>query len=331
MVRAFLLAIALLAPRTGIGYGQSTEPPSNLTAIVHAMETHTAGRDAQWLLELSNVVSASTLADIKQNLPSIVALSESSDPQLRGNALLILYGIAARQQTGLPENRRAMDPAGAELIVPYITRLAPRLTDDDTPCRSLSLLLFQTLTIIRPTPPELLTAALRVLQDQQSTQQTTDTTNKSPDRRAPSVGPQMLWVIIPAGATFQRDPGTGITEGSDSLEVQQAIVTFLRRSDQTTESLSESIRAIALAQAQNPKVNSALLHLLDSTDTTVVAALLRQLPRLIFTAQDFSSAKDRVLQLAGDPHCPLEVRDAAKVILPCWVNDRHKGLCPMGS
>lgn len=63
MVRAFLLAIALLA--AGYSSGQSTEGPSNLAAIVHAMETHTAGRDAQWLLELSNVVSASTLADIK--------------------------------------------------------------------------------------------------------------------------------------------------------------------------------------------------------------------------------------------------------------------------
>jgi hypothetical protein len=283
------------------------------------------------MADLDTTINAASLAEIKQALPTLVALTESPDPQLRGKALLVLYGLASRRKAGLPENRREPDISADKLIVPYLPRLAPRLTDSATPARNMSLLLFQAFTVIHPAPQELLTITLSVLQDPRSTQQTPDTTQGSVGGKAPSIGPQILWVLLPIGATYSVDPATGITEGRDSPEVRQAIIDFLRRPDQTTESTSESIRALAMAQPQNPDVNGELLHLLGSPDPEVQMALLRNLARLTLTPEAFASARAQVARLANDPAKSTDVQGLAKAILPCWNNDRHKGLCPASS
>jgi hypothetical protein len=62
-------------------------------------------------------------------------------------------------------------------------------------------------------------------------------------------------ILLVAGASFYADPVTHITEGSDTEEVQQAILRFLHRSDQTSRTIAATIRTIALAQPQNPNLN----------------------------------------------------------------------------
>ncbi len=324
MARYLSLARLALAVLAISGFAQSTTPNlQTLHSVVQELEKSPEGHGPQWAAELDGPINAASIAEIKQELPAIVGLTESPNPQLRGNALLILYGIAERQKPGLPENRRERD-----LLVPYISRLTPRLKDPSTSNQGLSLILFQALAAVRPAPPELLKVALTVLQDPQSTQTTPDTTRKSPTRKAPSIGPQMLWVLLSADATFYRDPATNITEGRDSPQVQQAILTFLRRSDQTAESLSETVRALALAQVQNPAVNAELLRLLDSTDPVVQRAILSHIATLTLTPDDFASARVRVTQLAANPATPIEIRKLAKTLLTCWSNDRHHDVCP---
>ena len=200
--------------------------------------------------------------------------------------------------------------------------------DSSTPCRRMSLLLFGSFTGIRPVPPELIKAALIVLKDPQSTHAMPNTIPGSLPGSATSPGPPMLWILLPAAATYYLDPATHITEGRDSPEVQTAIIQFLRRSDQTTESLSESIRAIALAQAQNPAVNAALLPLLNSADVELQKVLLRQIARLTLTSDDFASARTRVSSIKTDSNTPEDVQKLAGSLLSCWSNDRHHDGCP---
>ena len=312
------------------GLGQSTTPINKtIHSVVQDLETHPEGYGPHWAGELDGPVNSASIAEITQELPALIALTESSNPQLRGNALLLLYGIAGRQRAGLPENRGERDLLADEAIVPYISRLAPRFTDPSTSNRSLTLILFQALGVVRPTPPQLLKVALTVLQDPQSTHATPDTTGKSPTGEAPSLGPQVLWVLLSADATFHRDPVTNLTEGQDSPEVQQAIVTFLRRPDQTAESLTETVRALALAQVQNPAVNAELLRLLDSTDPIVQRAILSHIATLALTPENFASAHARVSQLATSAATRPEIQRLARALLVCWSNDRHHDVCPL--
>ena len=328
MTRSFALVSAFLIAVAGSGFAQSSMPPRTLGSITHELAARPEGLDLQLVAGLDGVVQAATMVEIKQTLPELVELTESSNPQLRGGALLILDAIAGRQKAGLPENRREIDASAVEAIVPYIARLKPRLMDSEIVSRVLSLNLFGAIAFFRPSSPELIKAAMEVLQSPQSTQATAATRNGSPEGRAPAIGPDILWVLLHAGATFYPDPTTSIAEGRDSPEVQEAIIAFLDRPDQTSESLSESIRSFALAQAQNPAVNAHLLMLLDSSDITVQEILLRNIARLTLSPEDFASARARVTLMTTDPAKPTDIQRIAKSILPCWTNDRHRGVCP---
>ena len=326
MRRSYLSVLALIVLVAESVVAQSTAPPWKLESIPHQLEAHPEGLDPEWTGELESIVQSATIAEIRQVLPALVSLTESPNAQLRGNALLALYAIAARNKAGLAENHIERDLMADEAMIPYLSRLAPRLMDSATPSRALSLMLFQALASIRPTPPELIKAALTVLKSSQSTQPMPDTTDKAPTGTSP--GPQMLWVLLPAAADFYRDPATNITEGRDSPEVQEAIIQFLHRSDQTTESLSESIRALALAQPQNPAVNAELLPLLNSSDGSVQKALLRNIARLTLSSEDFAIARARVTSITTDPNTPMDLRQIASSLLPCWSNNRHHDVCP---
>jgi hypothetical protein len=328
MRRSFLSVLALIVLLAESVVAQSTAPPRKLESIPHQLEAHPEGLDPEWTIELDSIVQSATIAEIRQVLPALVSLTESPNAQLRGNALLALYAIAARNKAGLAENRGEPDLMADEAMIPYLSRLEPRLMDSATQSRALSLLLFQALAAIRPTPPELIKVALTVLKSPQSTQPMPDTTHKGPTGITSSPGSLILWVLLPAAADFYRDPATNITEGRDSPEVQEAIIQFLHRSDQTTESLSESIRALALAQPQNPAVNAELLPLLNSSDVSVQKALLRNIARLTLSSEDFATARARVTSIATNPNTPMDLRQIASSLLPCWSNDRHHDVCP---
>jgi HEAT repeat protein len=231
---------------------------------------------------------------------------------------------------GLPENRRQIDTDAVALLVPYIVQLAPRLNDPAQATRTFCLLVLGGIAVVRPTPRELLDVLLAALRDPHST---------TPLGGAPagkigeqsSMGPQILWILLPAGATFSPDPVTHITEGRDSEEVNAAVIQFLQRPDQTPESLSESVRAIGLAQPQNPEVNEQLVKLLQSPSERVQLTMLSNLPRLRLSPQLYQSARLRVTQMAGDPAATAQVRSYAKQLLACWANDRHRAcMVPCG-
>lgn len=87
----------------------STSGPHTLHSVVQELKSNPENHGPQWAAKLDGPINAATIVEIKQELPALVALTESPNPQQRGNALLVLYGIAERQKAGLPENRREMD------------------------------------------------------------------------------------------------------------------------------------------------------------------------------------------------------------------------------
>ncbi len=310
MRRSSLIFSVLFVSVFGLSLAQPAPVQQKLESILRELEANPDGNDPLSKIDLDAVVQSATLAEIKEVVPAFVNLTESSNPYLRGQALLVLWAISRKGQTGSREQLRA-DYSASEVIVPYLPRLEPRLTDSFPPCRRMSLLLFGSFTGIRPVPPELIKAVLTVLKDPQSTHAMSNMIPGFLPESATSPGPPMLWILLPAGATYYLDPVTHITVGRDSPEVQIAIIEFLRRSDQTTESLLESIRALTVGQVQNPAVNAALLPLLNSSDVEVQKALLGQIARLTCTPNDFASARNRVKSIETDPNSPADLQKLA--------------------
>ena len=117
--------------------------------------------------------------------------------------------------------------------------------------------------------------------------------------------------------------------GPLSEEIANAIARFLRRSDQTADSRSDIIDAIASHSHQSQALNKAVLVYLDTDDPTVRARLILSLPQLDLAPQAFADTRSRVSQLAANSSENLQVINAAKAVTSCWTATKMTTGCPV--
>ena len=144
------------------------------------------------------------------------------------------------------------------------------------------------------------------------------------------MGPTTVYALLPANATLEVDPITHKPHAQSAPDVQAAVLRFLHRPDQTSQSLAETIHNIALARLTNPEFNADLLRFLDYPDETVRFALVTDLNRFTFPPSAVPAIKSRLALLASDPSASPELRAEAARILPCWNDDRACVLLPRG-
>ncbi len=306
-----LLLFCLLS--TSISLGQSSATPPDLPSLIRNLPEAAAHHNPDALESLSEALAKAPLTDLQANLPALIALTESPDELVRPFAVLSLAGLS--EQPGPDRQRR-------QLLVPYLSRLAPRLLDPAT--EAPAYFFFNSIASLRPPPAELLPILIRALDDPKSIQPLPSPNNP----QGQVIGPGIAAILLIAGASYRADPVTHITEGSSLPEAQQAVRRFLHRSDQTATSIAQTIRTIAIAQPQNPELNDDLARFLDSSEPVVRMALLTNLPRITFSPATFAATKTHLVQLASDPSASSEFRIAANTIIACWDNDRHHNTCP---
>lgn len=316
------LAVGLLST---LSAAQATAVPQNLSEAVAAIASHPQIADGDSITNVESILKAASLAEIKANLAELVQLTDSPDPKVRSQAMFLLYALASRTV----DDQRRMDTTVAALFVPYLPRFAPHLSDSYEPMRNATFLVFAAVGSIRPTPSELLDLTLDLLKGPVATEQPPNFIDKCPGEHNPYLGAKLLWIILPAGATFGLDPKTGVTEGHDILDVQGAIIGFIRRTDQTTESRTETLRALSLSQVRDPAVHAALLLWLTTSDPNTQLAVLRQLNVLNLAPEDYTHARVILGDLAVNPKVSGELHSAATALLSCWNNDQdHAKRCP---
>lgn len=297
---------------------QSAATPPDLASLIRALPTAAKLNDPTTIVNLSKALGDVPLKTVETALPALIDLTESPESRTRFHAVVSLIGLE-----GVDANPPRFDTERLRLLLPYVPRLAPRLFDPAT--AGACYLVFNSLAHIRPVSPDLSRVLLQALDDPRSTRPLPplkDVQNSLPPTED-SMGAGIVAALLSAGASFHLDPVTHITEGSDTEEVQQAILRFLHRPDQTSRTIAETIRTIALAQPQNPNLNDDLLRFLDSDDPAVRMELLRNLTRLSFSQAAFASAKAQVAQMVSDPSTSNEFRTTASAILLCWDNNRH--------
>ncbi|MEG9437283.1 hypothetical protein JAO29_14075 [Edaphobacter sp. HDX4] len=307
---------------TWLGIGapfQGSPSPPDLASLIHSLPAEVRLNSPQPGLKLSEVLGKAPLQTVEIDLPALIELTESPDDRTRSIAILSLLGLVLPGEDSNPP----VDTKRQSLLLPYVSRLAPRLFDPSTaaPCG----LLFNVLSFIRPPSADLSHILLQVLEDPRSTKPLPPP--PTPKNELPQsqlyVGANAVSGLLNTGATFYRDPVSNITEGYDTEEVQQAILRFINRPDQTPVSLSWTIQIIARAQPQNPALNDRLLLFLDAEDPAVRMELLRALPHLTFSQPAYASAKAHLAQIVSAPSSSAEFRSTANAILSCWDNNRH--------
>ena len=153
---------------------------------------------------------------------------------------------------------------------------------------------------------------------------------------APSPPPS---VYPPVDAWLKRDDAiseTGVTLVTDLLRFLPmsdqsiaALATYLRRSDQTSDSRANLVEAIAAQPQQSQAVNHALLAWLDSGDPSLRARVILSLPQLDLSRNDFEDTRSRIQTLAAsDGQDAPAVVSAAKSITTCWTQAKMTTACP---
>jgi len=301
-------------------------PPEDLASLLRRVPVHPD--DPTLMPAIIERLQNAPLAEVKANVPTLVDLAESGSEAVRTAGLLALVNVGfcnqgsqsipAMSASAVPD--LAQDPAATELLIPYIPELLGLLSRGSAMDRTQAFSVVEEISRLKPVPPALVSGLLRLLAARQSTLASTD---------GPALGPKLLWVLLPSAATFYTDPATHITVAWDSQEAQDAMLQFLNRDDQTPDTLAESIRALAFALPQNPRVNATLVKLLDNECPQVQLALVQQLPKISLPPDAFFTGKQRVGVLVDDPATTAEVRAAAARMLPCWTNDLRHEMCPM--
>jgi hypothetical protein len=295
-------------------WAQQPAAGTDIASLVKSLSSSAPSGDPPAGMQLAEKFSTAPLAEIEASLPALITLSESGDDNTRFGSMIALFGLGGRRTTDPPG---AIDTAGIRLLVPYISRLAPRLSDPAT--SGIAAYVFNSLAMLHPVPQEIFPTLSQILNDSASTKSrpSTDASTRN------AFGPSVVFILLSAGATYYSDPATHITEGRSSPEAQAAILKFLHRPDQTSSSLADTIHNMAIAQPQNPELNADLLRFLDSSDPAVRMALVSNLTRFTFPTKDFEVAKARLMKMSSDTSTSPEFRVEAVKILPCWTNDRH--------
>lgn len=145
-------------------------------------------------------------------------------------------------------------------------------------------------------------------------------------------------VYPPLLAYLKRDDGigpAGLAVVDDLLELAPisdetaaALVRYIRRTDQTADSRSNLVDAIASHANQSQALNKAMLGYLDTDDASVRARLILSLPQLDLAPDVFADTKSRVSVMAVNDGENLQVRNAAKAVTTCWTATRMTSGCP---
>ncbi len=147
-------------------------------------------------------------------------------------------------------------------------------------------------------------------------------------------------VYPPIYAWLKRDDAiadTGVALVTDLLRFSPisdqsiaALSTYVRRSDQTSDSRGNLVEAIAAQPQQSQAVNHALLSYLDADDPGLRARVILSLPQLDFSKNDFEDARGRVHDLAAsDSQAPQGVVAAARSVTACWTQSKMTSACPV--
>jgi hypothetical protein len=237
------------------------------------------------------------------------------DAAMRGYGLAMLVGMQALPDAGAnaapvagtngPKNGSLTATAGpaaykgdvAKALAPLAPAIGNELNDDDPENR---LLAANALGGFTPNPPAAVDVALLGFL-----------------KRDDAIGPVGLAVV------------GDLLQGPLSDDQADAIVRYLRRSDQTPDAEANLVEAIAAKPYQNKIVDKAVVGYMDTDDPTLRARVILSLPALDLSLESYTDTKAKVDGIASGGQENPQVVSAAKAVTGCWTSVKMTAGCPM--
>ncbi len=262
---------------------------------------------------MANLQPPPNPAGIREALPLLLKALDNPDTRLRSFALSALLGLltptpltsnpaqTASDPSPNPSPIHATPPAYSpevqKILTPAIPQIAAHLTEETADNRLLAAAI---LGSFAPVPPPTVYPPLFAFL-----------------KRDDAIGPVGLAVT---SSLLQFSPITADSEA--------AIVHYLHRPDQTSDSRTNLVDTIAQKPVQSQVVDAALLTFLSSDNDSLRARVILSLPQLDLAPRVFTDTQSRISQLAANQSENLQVVTAAKNVTACWTATKMTTGCP---
>jgi hypothetical protein len=281
-------------------YGQAATQTAYLGAIEHATITE---RDAA--------------------IPALVHWLEDPQPRVRGLALLSLSLLY------MPSEARPQPPYSTSLPLQYLPAVAAHLRDPDPSVRNVAFAALQSVEYSGVGMDELVRLVVPMLREP-------DVVTEYPNPFFIESDKQILASMTPEQkAQFLAHPHKVITmpaEGAGLLgilamptrqpspAVDDAMIAFLDREDQTRSTLGDCLHTLALSYASERVNDEALRRVFEQKAMT--GFLLQFVAQMRLTPAQLAVQKERLVALSNDESAHPALRRAARDVAACWDGQR---------
>ncbi len=276
-------------------------------------------------------IENATVVERDSALPNLMQWLEDERPRIRGLALLSLSLLY------FPSEKRPERPYSDPLPVRYIPAVAAHLRDPDPAVRNVAFAALQSTEYSGVGLDELIKLVVPMLREP-------DVVTEYPDPFFVESEKRMLAGMTPEQqAQFKAQPhkvmklpaeGAGLLgilampRRQPSAAVDNAMIAFLDREDQTKTTLADCLHTLALGSASERVNDEALRRVFEQKAMTIF--LLQFVADLRLTPEQLAVQKERLLALSNDESAHPALRRSARDVAACW-NGQHTGQCKPNS
>ena len=276
-------------------------------------------------------IENATNAERDSAIPNLIKWIDDEQSKVRGLALLSLNLLY------IPSEKRPGAMYSTSLPVQYIPAVAAHLRDPDPALHNVAFAALQSVEYSGVGMDELIKLVVPMLREP-------DVVIEYPDPFFIESDKRMLAGMTPEQqAQFRAHPhkvlrlpaeGAGLLgilampTRQPSPTVDDAMITFLDREDQTKSTLGDCLHTLALSSASERVNNEALRRVFDQKAMTIF--LLQFVSDLRLTPAQLTVQKERLVALSNDQSAHPALRRSASDVAACWSGERT-GQCKPNS
>jgi hypothetical protein len=331
---ALLLGLPFVVGEASVAQSAGSSPSTNRVSKVSLAEVV---RNLPNYLEpgtestYEEAIEKATDAERDAAVPGLIGWLKDDRPRVRASALLTLSFLY------MPRENDRMITCNRYLPVEDIPIVAAHLRDTDSRVRNATFIALGSVEICGHGLDELVDLVVPMLREP-------DILTESPDPFFVKADEEMLAKLTPQQqAQFKAQhrtviklPATGplllsilaVPTRKPSPAVDDAMIAFLDRPDQTKSTLGECLHTLALSRASERVNDEALRRVFEQKAMTVF--LLQFIHGLRLTPAQFATLKERLIALSNDESERPAVRKAAATVATCWNVEGHGQCQPTG-
>ncbi len=308
--------------QSGAGVGQGVAAAKvSLAEVVARLPDFV---DMKLFADYEGALDNATVAERDAAVPGLVNWSGDERPKVRAEALLTL-GLLY-----MPATARPAAGVSVSLPVQYLPAVAAHLLDADVSVRRTAFLALQPTLYSGVGEEELVTLVLPMLRDPDALTEYPDPSfvesdqyllsKMTPEQQAAYKAVPRKVIRLPAKGSlllpFLMGPRL-----APSTRVDDALVAFLDRKDQTGSTIAECLHTVALSAADARVNDEALRRVFELKAMNVF--LLQFVGWLRLTAEQREVERGRLVALSEDATVDAGLRRAAREVAACWTGENR--------